>query len=186
MQSRETAAAPTQRPGDSATETPQANQSATQGAPGSKLSPGAKALDDITALAALGWSVSELYVAQLKLAGKTAKAEWQLSGRSLLLAAALLVCFGAGLVLLWAGCLMLLGVLLWQASQSLTVTAATLITLQLILLWWCWRSLAYVLAQVGFTQSWRQLRRLFGHSTNADTSNSTAQQEQDNADSHTA
>ena len=173
MQSRETAAAPTQRPGDSAAETQQANQRATQGAPGNKLSPGAKALDDITALAALGSSVSELYIAQLKLAGKTAKAEWQLSGRSLLLAAALLVCFGGGIVLLWAGCLTLLGILLWQASQSLTVTAATIIALQLILLWWCWRSLAYVLTQVGFTQSWRQLGRLFGHSTKADTSNST-------------
>ncbi len=173
MQSRETAAAPTQRPGDSAAETQQANQRATQGAPRSKLSPGAKALDDITALAALGWSVSELYVAQLKLAGKTAKAEWQLSGRSLLLAAALLVCFGAGIVLLWAGCLTLLGFLLWQASQSLTVTAATLIILQLILLWWCWRSLAYVLTQVGFTQSWRQLRRLFGRSAQAGSNQDT-------------
>lgn len=173
MQSRETAAAPTQRPGDSAAESPPVNQQATQGAPGSKVSAGAKVVDDITALAALGWSVSELYVAQLKLAGKTAKAEWQLSGRSLLIAAALLVCFGAGVVLLWAGCLTILGILLWQTSQSLTVTAATLIILQLILLWWCWRSLAYVLTQVGFTQSWRQLRRLLGRSAQAESNQDT-------------
>lgn len=170
MQSRETAAAPTQRPGQAVADTP----SAAQRVPGSGVSHGAKALvEDITELAALGWSVAELYTAQLKLAGKTAKAEWQLSGRSLLLAAALLVCFGAGVVLLWAGCLTLLGILLWQTSQSLTVTAATLIILQLILLWWCWRSLAYVLTQVGFTQSWRQLRRLLGRSAQAESNQDT-------------
>ncbi|MEO3680376.1 hypothetical protein [Rheinheimera fenheensis] len=173
MQSRETAAAPAQRPDHVVKDSLSAHRKATQSAPGSKLSPGAKALDDITALAALGWSVAELYVAQLKLAGKTAKAEWQLTGRSLLIGAALLVCFGAGVILLWAGTLTLLGMLLWQVSQSITVTAATLIILQLALLWWCWHSLAYVLTQVGFTQSWRQLRRIFVRSARAKSNKDT-------------
>lgn len=164
MQSRETATAPAQAPDTAAS---------TKGCTAAQSAAPQQLTQQLTELAALGWSVSELYVAQLKLAANTAKAEWQLSGRSLLIAAALLVCFGAGVVLLWAGCLTLLGILLWQTSQSLTVTAATLIILQLILLWWCWRSLAYVLTQVGFTQSWRQLRRLLGRSAQAESNQDT-------------
>ncbi len=179
MQRREMATAPPQRPGSDA--------APSVGSQPDKAPPlKAQAFDQLTRLAALGWSVTELYAAQLKLAGNTARAEWQLSGRSLVIAAALLVCFGAGVILLWASTLTLLGVVLWQLSQSPAVTAAVLLLLQAALLWWCWRSLSYVLSQVGFTQSWRQLRRLFGHSTKADTSNSATQQEQTNADSHTA
>ncbi|HEX5791823.1 MAG TPA: hypothetical protein VFY01_01015, partial [Rheinheimera sp.] len=62
-------------------------------------------VDKLTELAALGWSVSEHYTEQIRLSGQTAKAELRLSGRSLTLAAGLIVCLGAGLVLLWCSLL---------------------------------------------------------------------------------
>lgn len=147
MQSRESSEAVAQAPGT-------AQQ---QAAP--KPMP-EQALDQLTELAALGWSVSEHYTAQLSLTRQMAKAEWQLTGRSLIIAAALLVCFGAGLILLWGSTLSLLGYLLLQATGSVLSTAMTLLLLQVALLWWCWRSLGYVLSQVGFSKSWQQLRRV--------------------------
>jgi hypothetical protein len=119
-----------------------------------------QALDQLSELAALSWSVSEHYTEQLKLTGKTAKAEWQLSGRSLTIAAALVVSFGAGLILLWGSILLLLGYLLFQATGSVVIAAVAILVLQSALLLWCWRSLGYVLSQVGFSETWQQLRRV--------------------------
>jgi hypothetical protein len=120
-----------------------------------------QALDQLTELAAISWSVSETYGEQIKLTGELAKTEWQLSGRSLVVAAALTVCFGAGLMLLWSGVLLVLGYLLFQLTASLALTAGALFLLQLSLLLWCWRSLNYVLTQIGFSQTWQQVKRLF-------------------------
>lgn len=153
MQSRETSQAGAQAPGAE----PEAAQPYT--ATDKPLTE--QALDQLTELAALSWSVSELYSDQIKLAGQTAKAEWRLTGRSLIIAAALVVCFGAGLILLWGSILLLLGYALFALTSSLAISAVALILLQCALLWWCWRSLSYVLTQVGFDETVAQLRRLF-------------------------
>jgi len=147
MQHRESSEAPAQKPGQPASAA--LSQSAEQ------------ALDQLAHLAALGHSVKQAYVSQLKLTGQIATAEWQLSGRSLTIAAALVVCFGAGLILLWGSILLVLGYLLFQLSSSLLITAAALVLLQFALLLWCWKSLGYVLSQVGFSNTLKQLRLLF-------------------------
>ncbi len=147
MQHRESSKAPAQKPGQPASAA--LSQSAEQ------------ALDQLAHLAALGHSVKEAYAGQLKQTGQIAKAEWQLSGRSLTIAAALVVCFGAGLILLWGSILLVLGYLLFQLSSSILVTAGALVLLQFGLLYWCWRSLGYVLSQVGFSNTLQQLRLLF-------------------------
>ena len=147
MQHRESSEAPAQKPGQPVSAA--LSQSAEQ------------ALDQLAHLAALGNSVKQAYADQLKLTGQIAKAEWQLSGRSLTIAAALVVCFGAGLILLWGSILLLLGYLLFQLSSSVLITAAALVLLQFGLLFWCWRSLGYVLSQVGFSNTLQQLRLLF-------------------------
>jgi hypothetical protein len=149
MQHRESSEAPAQKPGQP--ESPQAalNQTAD------------KTLDQLAQIAALGNSVKQAYASQLKLTGQIATAEWQLTGRSLTIAAALVVCFGAGLILLWGSILLVLGYLLFQLSSSVLITAAALVLLQFGLLFWCWRSLSYVLSQVGFSNTLQQLRLLF-------------------------
>lgn len=120
-----------------------------------------QAIEQLAEIAALSSSVKQIYTSQLKLTGQIATAEWQLTGRSLTIAAALVVCFGAGLILLWGSILLLLGYLLFQLSSSLLITGTVLVLLQFVLLFWCWRSLGYVLSQVGFSNTWRQLRLLF-------------------------
>lgn len=119
-----------------------------------------KAVDQVTEMAALSWSVSERYAEQIKLSGQTAKAELKLTGRSLTIAAGLIVCLGAGLILLWFSLLLVLGYLIFHYSGSLMLSAAVLLMMQFAVLYWCWRSLDYVLSQVGFSETWRQLKRL--------------------------
>ena len=147
MHPRESSKAPAQKPGQPVSAA--LNQSADQ------------ALDQLAHLAALGHSVKQAYASQLKLTGQIASAEWQLTGRSLTIAAALVVCFGASLILLWGSILLLLGYLLFQISSSVLITAAALVLLQFGLLFWCWRSLGYVLSQAGFSNTLQQLRLLF-------------------------
>lgn len=119
-----------------------------------------QALAQLTELAELGHSVQQAYASQLKLTGQIAAAEWQLTGRSLTIAAALVVCFGAGMILLLGSFLAVLGYLLFQLSSSVAITATALLLLQFAVLFWCWRSLAYVLSQAGFSNTWRQLQLL--------------------------
>lgn len=147
MQSRETSDAPAQAPDTAATSA--AEKPLTE-----------QAFDQLTELAALGWSVGGHYRRQFKSTAQLAKAEWHLSGRSLAVAAALIVCLATGLFLLCCSVLLLLGYALFQAISSVAITAAALLLLQFALLYWCWRSLAYVLSQVGFSATWQQLRRL--------------------------
>jgi hypothetical protein len=149
MQSRETAQAPEQAPDAMPQDTPPKQNNRAE-----------QVLDQLTELAALSWSVTSHYTEQIKLTGETAKAEWQLSGRSLTLAAAIIVCFGAGVILLWGSILLVLGYVIFQLTSSLAISAAALLLLQFGLLLWCWRSLGYVLSQVGFQQTWQQLQRI--------------------------
>ncbi len=120
-----------------------------------------RTLAHLTEIVALSGSAKQLYVAQVKLTGELAKAEWQLTERSLAMAAILMVCFGAGIIFLWGTLLLLLGAVLTQLGNSLAVTTTVLLLLQLALLFWCWRSLSYVLSQIGFAKTRQQLRRLF-------------------------
>lgn len=148
MQPSESSEAPAQKPGQPASPQAALTKSAEQ------------AVDQLAEIAALGNSVKQAYVSQLKLTGQIATAEWQLTGRSLTIAAALVVCFGAGLILLWGSTLLLLGYLIFQLSSSVWITATALLLLQFALLFWCWRSLGYVLSQAGFSNTWRQLQML--------------------------
>lgn len=149
MQHRESSEAPAQRP-----EQPAPSQAALHNAAD-------QALDQLAQIAALSSSVKQAYVNQLKLTGQIATAEWHLTGRSLTIAATLVVCFGAGMILLWGGILVLMGYVIFQLSGSLIVSALALILVQVMLLLWCWRSLGYVLSQAGFSNTWQQLRLLF-------------------------
>lgn len=137
-----------------------------------------QAIDQLAEMAALGGAVKEAYVEQLTLAGKVAVAEWQLTGRSLIIAAALVACLGVGMILLWGSILLLLGYLLFQLSHSVLIAVSVLVLLQIILLLWCCRSLGYVLSQMGFSHTLRQLRQLFSSPTQENQhANSTTPQE---------
>jgi hypothetical protein len=146
MQHRENVEAPAQKPGQpvSAALSQKADQ----------------VLEQLANLAALAHTAKQVYVNQLQLTGQIALAEWQLTSRSLTIAAALVVCFGAGLILLWGSILTLTGYLLFQLSSSVLVTTVALVLLQFGLLFWCWRSLGYLLSQVGFANTLKQLKTL--------------------------
>jgi hypothetical protein len=121
-------------------------------------------LDDIAEIAALAGSVAQQYKQQTALVKQQAQAEWALSLRSLTLAAAILVCFGAGVIMLWASVLILIGLVLLPLLNSITVTIAILLGLQILVLIWCWRSMRYLLKQVGLRQTLIQLRHFFSPS----------------------
>ena len=161
MQNRAQSEAPEQRPVQHA-------ESTGQPASAAQNKVVDQAIDQLAEIAALSSSVKQAYINQLNLAGKIATAEWQLTGRSLIIAAALVVCFGTGITLFWGSILLLLGYMLFQLSGSLLITASALVVLQFVLLIWCWRSLSYVLSQAGFSKTWQQLRLLFStqHSAN--------------------
>lgn len=161
MQSREASAAPPGAPDQAAAEALAAQQQASSEQAKQKKPLVDQTLDQLSEMAALSLSVKQRYTEQVKLAGKTAGAEWQLTARSLTVAAALVVCFGAGMILLWGSILLVLGYVLFQLTSSALISAAALLALQFALLFWCWRSLGHVLSQVGFSHTWQQLRRLF-------------------------
>ncbi|MBU2178199.1 MAG: hypothetical protein KJ930_02090 [Gammaproteobacteria bacterium] len=167
MQSRGSSAAPAQRPSLLAEQMAAATGNQSQGHQAQHASSEqtntwfGKSLDQLAEMATLGLSVKEHYIGQVKLTGQMAKAEWQLTERSLALAAVLMVCFGAGIILLWGSVLLMFGALLFSLSNSVAITAGTLMILQLALLVWCWRSLSYVLSKAGFSQTWQQVQRLF-------------------------
>jgi hypothetical protein len=153
MQVKEAAEAPAQVP-------PGTDTASNSAAAASQSSMAEQAIDQLADIAALSWSVSTGYAEQLKLTGETAKAEWFLSGRSLAIGVALLVCFGAGAILLWGSILLLLGYVLVQVTASVVISAVAVLLLQILMLCWCWRSLKHVLAQVGFSETWQQLLRV--------------------------
>ncbi|MGI5308590.1 hypothetical protein [Rheinheimera sp. WS51] len=121
-----------------------------------------KTLDDVAEIAALASSVAQQYKEQTALVKQQAKAEWALSVKSLTLAIAILVCFGVGLVMLWASVLTLIGAALFQLFDSLLLTVAVLLVLQVIALIWCWRSMRYLFKQVGLRQTLIQVEQLLG------------------------
>ncbi|WP_404342507.1 hypothetical protein [Pseudoalteromonas mariniglutinosa] len=89
-----------------------------------------------------------------------ATAEWRLSTRSLALTIILLVSFAGGLVLLWAGLLATLGVALFMLSQSVWLTAGSLIALQLLCLIWLWKNISYISSKIGFDKTARSVKEL--------------------------
>ena len=119
------------------------------------------AIDKVAEIAALSGSVAGHYQQQAGLVQQQAQAEWALSLRSLTIAAAIMVCFGAGVVMLWGSILALSGVLLLQLVDSIAVTIGCLLLLQVLALAWCWRSMRYLFKQVGFVQTLAQLRQVF-------------------------
>lgn len=119
-----------------------------------------KTLDDIAEIAALASSVAQQYKLQTNLVKQQAKAEWALSVRSLTLATAILVCFGAGIIMLWGSILALIGMAMFQLLNSILAAVAILIVLQVLALIWCWRSMRYLFKQVGLKQTLNQLGEL--------------------------
>ncbi|MEH8016150.1 hypothetical protein MN202_02790 [Rheinheimera muenzenbergensis] len=144
MQSRETAEAPPQAP-----------------EPAKAANIGEQTWDQLTELAAISWCISSNYTQQIKLTADTAQAELSLSARSITVAAGLVVCFAAGLILLWGSMLLVIGYVVFQVTGTALITASVLLLLQCLLLFWCWRSLRYVLSQVGFSHTWQQLCSVF-------------------------
>ncbi|MCF7501427.1 hypothetical protein [Pseudoalteromonas sp. L1] len=105
----------------------------------------------------------QLYVDYRKQAGickELAAAEWRLSTRSLALTIIMLVCFAGGLVLLWAGLLATIGIGIFTLSQSLILSAISLIALQLLCLAWLWKNIGYVSSKIGFDKSVRSFKQL--------------------------
>lgn len=121
-------------------------------------------LDDLAEIAALAGSVAQQYKQQTDLVKQQAQAEWALSVRSLTIAAAIWVCFGAGVIMLWASVLTLIGLVLLPLLNSMLATIAILLGLQILALIWCWRSMHYLLKQVGMKQTLIQLRHFFSPS----------------------
>ena len=114
-------------------------------------------------LAKLSDYSKQLYVDYRKQAGickELAAAEWRLSTRSLALTIIMLVCFAGGLVLLWAGLLATIGIAIFTLSQSLILSAISLIALQLLCLAWLWKNIGYVSSKIGFDKSVRSFKQL--------------------------
>ncbi|KKO47143.1 hypothetical protein WG68_00350 [Arsukibacterium ikkense] len=120
-----------------------------------------KVMAQLTEIAALLSLTAERYQQQAQLTRQTAQAEMALSRRSLIIAAALLVALGAGVVMLWGMLLVFAGYLLLQTLGSVPVTVAILFGLQLAALYWCWRNIRYLLKQVGFSHTLAQVKALF-------------------------
>lgn len=100
------------------------------------------------------------YKAQSGLCKNIAQAEWRLSTRSLALIVILLVSFAGGLVLLWAGLLATLGLAVFAFSESVWLTAALLIGLQLLCLVWIWKNIGYISSKIGFSKTSRSIKQL--------------------------
>ncbi len=114
-------------------------------------------------LAKLSDYSKQIYVDYRKQAGickELAAAEWRLSTRSLALTIIMLVCFAGGLVLLWAGLLATIGIAIFTLSQSLILSAISLIALQLLCLVWLWKNIGYVSSKIGFDKSVRSFKQL--------------------------
>ncbi len=115
----------------------------------------------LTEIAALLSLTAEQYQQQVKLTRQTAHAEMALSRRSLIIAAALLVALGAGVVMLWGTLLVFISYLLLQATTSVPLTAALMFLVQVAALYWCWRNVRYLLKQVSFSQTLTQIKGIF-------------------------
>jgi len=100
------------------------------------------------------------YQEQTGLCKNLAQAEWRLSKRSLALTLVLLVCFAGGLVLLWAGLLVTLGLVIFAFSESIWLTAASLLGLQFLCLVWTWKNIGYISSKIGFSKTSRSLKQL--------------------------
>ncbi|MDX1677734.1 hypothetical protein [Arsukibacterium sp.] len=119
-----------------------------------------KVMAQLTEIAALLSLTAGQYKHQSQIIKQTASAELALSRRSMVLAAGLLVALGAGIVMFWGSVLAFIGYLLFQATESVPLTAALLLALQLGMLFWCVRNMRYLAKQIGFTTTLTQLKQL--------------------------
>ncbi|MDX1538933.1 hypothetical protein [Arsukibacterium sp.] len=133
---------------------PQPQQAATEPLP-------EKVMAQLTEIAALLSLTAEQYKQQTHITRQTASAEMALSRRGLMLAAGLLVVLGAGVIMFWGSILAFAGYLLYQATASIPLTAALLLGLQIVMLYWCLRNMRYSLKQVGLSNTLSQLREMF-------------------------
>ncbi|WP_213996622.1 hypothetical protein [Arsukibacterium sp.] len=119
-----------------------------------------KVMAQLTEIVALLSLTGEQYKQQTQITRQTASTEMALSRRSLMLAAGLLVALGAGVVMLWGSVLVFAGYLLYQATASVPLTAASLFILQVAVLYWCLRNMRYSLKQVGFSNTMAQIKSI--------------------------
>lgn len=122
--------------------------------------------DHLAKLTQYGEQIYQDYRQQAGICRKVAAAEWRLSTRSLALTIILLVSFAGGLVLLWAGLLATIGLAIFAASQSIWLSAASLIALQLLCLAWLWKNIGHISNKIGFDKTSRSIKQLLNINTN--------------------
>lgn len=120
--------------------------------------------DHLAKLSQYGEQIYQDYRQQAGICKKVAAAEWRLSTRSLALTIILLVSFAGGLVLLWAGLLATIGLAIFAASGSVWLSAALLITMQLICLVWLWKNIGHVSSKIGFDKTSHSIKQLLSFS----------------------
>lgn len=116
--------------------------------------------DHLVKLSQYGEQIYQDYRQQAGTCKELARAEWRLSTRSLALTIILLVSFAGGLVLLWAGLLATIGLAIFSFSQSIWLSAACLIILQLLCLVWLWKNIGYISEKIGFDKTARSIKQL--------------------------
>lgn len=116
--------------------------------------------DHLAKLAEYGEQIYQDYRQQAGICKQVAAAEWRLSTRSLALTIILLVSFAGGLVLLWAGLLATIGLGIFAVSQSIWLTAISLITMQLLCLAWLWKNIDHISSKIGFDKTSRSIKQL--------------------------
>lgn len=97
---------------------------------------------------------------QGKLTHQLAIAEWKLSLRSLALITIMLGCFASGLVLLWVGFLSIIGYATFDLFNSVWLSIAVVISLQILCLVWLWRNAVYLSNKIGFSKTLNSIKQL--------------------------
>jgi hypothetical protein len=116
----------------------------------------------VAKLIAYSQQIKDDYKAQTQLTQQIAQAEWRLSARSLALLIILLCCFASGLILLWCALLSVIGLGVYELTDSLWLSLTTAILLQIAALVWVWRSANYLASKIGFAKTMNSLKQLFG------------------------
>lgn len=117
--------------------------------------------EHLAKLSQYGEQIYQNYRQQAGICKELASAEWRLSTRSLALTIILLVSFAGGLVLLWAGLLVTLGIAIFAFSQSIWLSAVCLIALQLLCLLWLWKNIGYISSKIGFDKTANSVKQIF-------------------------
>lgn len=123
--------------------------------------------DHLEKLAEHGQQLYHDHIEQAKLCQQMAVSEWNLTKRSLALTIILLVSFAGGLVLMWAGLLITLGLAIFSLSGSVWLSAFSLLALQVLCLAWLWRNINYVSNKIGFSKTLHCINQLFSSNNKA-------------------